>query len=87
MIPRFPSMERSFRRSSTRTNFHAVKLKATWTPPTIPFLAPATLKLKLHPKHELNLPGQTRARVRRGGVVVVVVEIVGGGDLTEVSDR
>ena len=37
-------------------------------------------RLELKANHELNLPWQARAGIRRGGVVVVVVEIVGGVD-------
>src|SRR5580692_6268421 len=37
-------------------------------------------------KHELNLPGQAGAGIRGSGVVIIVVEIVGRGDLTEHVD-
>ena len=37
-------------------------------------------ELKLKTQHELNLPGQARSCVWRSGIVIVVVEIVGGVD-------
>jgi hypothetical protein len=39
--------------------------------------------LELDPNHELQLPRESGTSVRRTGIVVVVVEIVGGGDLTQ----
>jgi hypothetical protein len=43
--------------------------------------------LELHSQHELNLPGQSGARVRRGGIVIVVVKVVGGVDYAKIRSR
>src|ERR1700730_14873243 len=37
-------------------------------------------RLELRPQHELQLPGQSRTRVWRRGVVVVVIEVHGSID-------
>jgi hypothetical protein len=42
-------------------------------------------KSELEAKHELNLPWQACSCARGGGVVIVIVEIVGGSDLTQIS--
>ena len=42
-------------------------------------------KLELEAKHKTKLPRQTRDRVGRCGIVVVVVEVIGRSDLAEIA--
>src|SRR5580700_5470406 len=55
--------------------------------PMTPNLRARLQDLELHSQHELNLPRQSGAGVRRSGVVIVVVEVVGGVDYAEVLAR